>query len=102
MAFDRLNRLKKLTDPDLGETDLTYDARDNLSSLTDAEDLTTSFVLNGFGDVICQTSPDTGVTDYVVNAMGLVTSKTDARGIVPTDQTTILHLLRRLRTLSHE
>ncbi|MEW5965296.1 MAG: hypothetical protein AB1749_17285, partial [Pseudomonadota bacterium] len=37
----------------------------------------TSYVRNGFGEVIRQTSPDSGITDYVRDARGLVTETTE-------------------------
>ena len=80
-ALDRLDRLVSETDPELGETSISYDQRDNITAVEDAENLSTTFVVNGFGDVIRRTSPDTGVTDYVVDARGRVTSTTDARGV---------------------
>src|SRR5690606_33999091 len=52
-----------------------------ISSATDPRSLVTSYVRNGFGDVIQETSPDTGVTVYVRDARGLPTSITDARGV---------------------
>src|SRR5919109_4160188 len=48
----------------------------------DPLNLQTTYVRNGFGEVIRQTSPDTGITDYVREARGLITQMTDARGIV--------------------
>ncbi|MBL8566763.1 MAG: RHS repeat protein [Hyphomicrobiaceae bacterium] len=44
--------------------------------------LETTYVRNGFGEIIRQSSPDSGVTDHVRDARGLVTETTDARGVV--------------------
>jgi YD repeat-containing protein len=78
-ASDRLERMIRETDPDLGQTNYTYDSRDNLMSVTDALSRTTTCVVDGFGDVIRETSPS-GTTHYVRNELGLITSMTDARG----------------------
>lgn len=57
-------------------------AQDKLASYTDPRAIVTSYVRNGFGEVIQETSPDSGVTIYVRNALGDVTQMTDARGVV--------------------
>lgn len=80
-AFDRLDRLVSQTDPESGVTAISFDPRDNVTTVTDAGASSTTFVVNGFGDVIRRISPDTGVTDYTVDVRGLVTSVIDARGV---------------------
>ncbi|MEQ1890772.1 MAG: hypothetical protein ABL951_16595 [Alphaproteobacteria bacterium] len=62
----------------------TQDAADNLGALSDPRSITTSYVHNGWGEVIRETSPDRGVTDIVFDARGLITQQTDARGVVST------------------
>jgi RHS repeat-associated protein len=48
----------------------------------DPRSLVTSYVRNGFGEVIRETSPDAGVTTYTRDLRGLVTQMTDGRGVV--------------------
>jgi YD repeat-containing protein len=55
-------------------------------SIADANCNTTSYVRNGFGDVIQQASPDSGVSVFQYDADANLTSKTDALAIV-TNQT---------------
>jgi YD repeat-containing protein len=43
--------------------------------------LTTSYIRNGFGEVIQETSPDRGTITYQRDARGEVTQRTDARGV---------------------
>ena len=50
-------------------------------TVTDARSNTTSYVRDGFGDIIRQVSPDTGVTDFWYDANGKVIKKIDARSI---------------------
>jgi len=105
--YDAEGNLKKIVDPLARSTDLTYDglrrltrerqpgptldaARptigytydglDYLSSVTDPRLLTTSYSVNGFGNLLSQVSPDTGTTTtaYRSTANTLYTSK-DAR-----------------------
>jgi YD repeat-containing protein len=61
---------------------LTRDGQDNISSYKDDRTITTSYVRNGFGEVIQEVSPDAGTTTYVRDERGLVTIETDGRGIV--------------------
>ena len=81
-AFDGLDRLVTITNPDLSTSSYGYDGQDNLDSVTDECSLVTSYVQNGFGEVIQETSPDTGTTVYLRDAAGNVTRRTDARSIV--------------------
>ena len=84
--YDALNRLKKTTHlkPTVNEQDQvisqTYDARDNVLTVTDPRHLTTRYEYNGFDELIKQTSPDTGVTTLDMKTVpGLQSSRTDAR-----------------------
>ncbi len=49
---------------------------------SDPRSLITSYVRNGFGEVIRETSPDAGVTTIVRDQRGLPTQVTDGRGVV--------------------
>jgi len=51
---------------------------------TDANLVATTYVRNGWGEVIRETSPDIGTVDYVRNKGGRIAQKTDGRGVVAT------------------
>ncbi|WP_093533709.1 DUF6531 domain-containing protein [Stenotrophomonas rhizophila] len=85
--YDPLNRLKR-TVQDVGgigaDSQFKYDALDNLTEVTDPKGLKTTYVRNGFGEVVTQTSPDTGVTAFTYDSAGNVLTRTDARGVTAT------------------
>jgi len=81
-AFDPLNRLVTTIAPDTGNTTQAYDARDNLTSLTDPKTVTTEFIRNGFDDVIREVSPDRGTSTYWYDAAGKLIKSSDGRGQV--------------------
>ena len=84
--YDGLNRLVKEIDPLGAETDYgleaNYDERNPLASVTDARNVTTNYVRNGFGEVIREVSLEAGTTHYTRDTRGLVTQMTDGRGII--------------------
>lgn len=85
-SFDNLDRLIRETDPLGAETnydlsDIT-DGRNPLSKVTDARDVETVYVRNGFGDLVREVSFESGTTEYEYDTRGLVTQMTDARGVV--------------------
>ncbi|WP_411885866.1 RHS repeat domain-containing protein [Polaromonas sp. YR568] len=61
-------------------TDFAYNARDDLTQVTDPRNLVTAYSPNSVGDVTAQTSPDTGASQYTYDAVGNLLTKTDARG----------------------
>ena len=82
-SFDALNRRSTVTDPiPGGVTTTAYDQRDRILSVTDANTNSTSYVYDGFGDLIQQTSPDTGLTVYHYDADANVTKTTNAVGAI--------------------
>jgi RHS repeat-associated protein len=81
-AYDELNRLNQITDPNSGVTQFAYDANDNLASVTDPRSLVTSYTYTGFGDLKTQVSPDTGTTSNTFDSGGNLATSTDARGVV--------------------
>jgi len=83
-AYDALNRLSQVTDPNSGNTYFGYDANDNLASVKDPRSLTTSYVHNGYGDVKSLTSPDTGTTTSTYDSGGNLATATDARSAIAT------------------
>src|SRR5262249_44894225 len=56
-TFDALNRLTRETQPTTGHIDATYDGRNRITSVADQRSLSTTYVRDGFGDVIRETSP---------------------------------------------
>ncbi|MGO1069770.1 RHS repeat-associated core domain-containing protein [Lysobacter sp. CA199] len=84
-AYDPLDRLvTALQDVDKlkVETNLEYNAFDQVTKVKDPNRLSTDYAYNGFGDQTKLTSPDTGVTDYTYNAAGLLATKKDANDAV--------------------
>ncbi len=77
-----MNRIVSVTDALSGVASYTYDTAGNRDSASDQRALVTSYVHDGFGQVIQQSSPDTGVTVYTHDAAGNRTARTDARGVV--------------------
>jgi YD repeat-containing protein len=63
---------------------LTRDGQDNVTAYQDPRTITTTYVRNGFGEVIQEASPDAGTTVLVRDQRGLVTQSTDGRGVVAT------------------
>jgi YD repeat-containing protein len=53
-----------------------------VTAYRDPRNLTTTYVRNGFGDVIRQSNPDSGITDYTYDARGLVSQIKDARLVI--------------------
>lgn len=85
-AWDARNRPRTLTQPapetagSAPVTRLTWDARDQLTAVTDARGLTTAYAVDGLGRTSRLTSPDTGLAQSAHDAAGNLTSHTDARG----------------------
>ena len=65
-------------------TAFSYDANDNLTTVTDPRNLTTSYGYNGFGDQVSLISPDTGTTAVTYDEAANLHTSTDARGITGT------------------
>ena len=83
MAYDSLQRLVSTTDQETKTITLTRNGQDDVTGYQDPRAITTSYVRNGFGEVIQEASPDAGTTVYNArDARGLVTQMTDGRGVV--------------------
>ena len=80
LAFDPLNRLAQTVAPDTGTTGLSYTPWDDVATHTDAVSVQTSYVRNGFGEVIQETSPDRGTSIYYYDQAGDMTASIDGRG----------------------
>lgn len=81
-AFDGLDRIVSTVAPDGGIQASTYDDQGNARTFTDPISVTTEFVYNGFGEVIEETSPDRGTNTYLYDDAGRMIQSTDGRGQV--------------------
>jgi RHS repeat-associated protein len=81
---DALNRPTQTTQDVGGLNVLTkyqYDARDDLTQVTDPKNLNTVYTYNGYNDLTTVVSPDTGTTTYVYDNAHNRTSQVDARNV---------------------
>jgi YD repeat-containing protein len=78
--YDPLDRLDKVTLPDTGVVDYTYDVEGRLSSVKDPRGLITSFTYDGWGRVLARSSPDTGTTTFTYDDAGLLYTEERAGG----------------------
>lgn len=91
-TFDVLNRLVTHVDNANG-TDaatkaatsaFTFDAMDQLTSVTDPDGLATTYTYDGLGNPTGQVSPDTGIQSATFDAAGNPVTHTDAKATVAT------------------
>lgn len=86
--YDALNRLQVVRAPIEGMAQpgtkdvatLGYDSAGNTNSIKDARGLATTYLYDGWGDILQRTSPETGVTTYHYDDAGNMDSKVDAGG----------------------
>ena len=83
-AYDTLNRLRQVTDPNNGITQYAYNGIDQLVSVTDPRNLATTYNYDGLANLNSQVSPDTGTTSNTYDAAGNLLTKTDAKGQLTT------------------
>lgn len=83
-AYDALNRLDQITDPNSGITKIGYDANDNVASVLDPRSLKTSYTHDGFNELTKLVSPDTGTSSSTYDSAGNLLTTTDARKKVAT------------------
>lgn len=73
-AYDALDRLVSVTEGAQAlaprVTSYTYDAHDNLASMTDPDGRVTRYLYDDFGSLIAVKSPDSGTTLYRYDALG--------------------------------
>ncbi len=81
-AYDALNRLVRVTDPNNGQTQYAYNGIDQLTGVTDPRNLTTTYNYDGLANLNSQQSPDTGTTANTYDAAGNLLTQTDAKGQV--------------------
>ena len=105
-GYDALNRLVSTLDNYNGTDTATqntqatfaYDALDNLEGVTDPDGLSTTYDYDGLSNPKALHSPDTGTTSFQVDAAGNRIQQTDAKGIV---RTTAYDAINRPITVSY-
>jgi RHS repeat-associated protein len=105
-GYDALNRLVSTLDNYNGTDTATqntqatfaYDALDNLEGVTDPDGLSTTYDYDGLSNPKALHSPDTGTTSFQVDAAGNRIQQTDAKGIV---RTTTYDAINRPVTVSY-
>ncbi len=70
-----ISRLKKITHPDGGETEYSYDRADRLSKVIDANNLETHYHYNAKGELEREDSYDRGTLVYAYDLAGNLTEK---------------------------
>jgi RHS repeat-associated protein len=83
-AYDALNRLDQITDPNSGITKIGYDANDNVASVLDPRSFTTAYTHDGFNEVTKLVSPDTGTSSSTYDSAGNLKTTTDGRSALGT------------------
>lgn len=83
-TYDALNRLTRMTNPQSGQINYGYNARDQMTSVTDPRSLATTYGVDGLGNLNQLVSPDTGTTQHTYDAAGNLLTKKDARNITAT------------------
>lgn len=81
-AYDALNRLIRVTDPNAGQVNYGYNGLDQLTSVSDPRTLVTTYSYNGLNNLNQQVSPDTGTTVNTYDDAGNLLTQTDAKGQV--------------------
>lgn len=85
-SYDALNRLKQQLQPAPAAGSARpaihygYDGLDQLVTVTDPRNLTTTYTVNGLGNQTALSSPDTGTSGSTYDAAGNLVSRTDAKG----------------------
>ena len=105
-GYDALNRLVSTLDNYNGTDTATqntqatfaYDALDHLEGVTDPDGLSTTYDYDGLSNPKALHSPDTGTTSFQVDAAGNRIQQTDAKGIV---RTTTYDAINRPVTVSY-
>jgi YD repeat-containing protein len=61
------------TDQQASQVNLTRDGQDQTTAYADPRGLATTYIRNGFGEIIREVSPDRGTTTHTRDARGLIT-----------------------------
>lgn len=90
IGYDQLYRIKQQIQPAPATgvarptSNFSFDALDQLSSVSDPRNLSTIYTVDGLGNRLGLNSPDTGTTNRTYDSAGNVLTSTDARGKVTT------------------
>jgi YD repeat-containing protein len=79
-GYDALNRLVTMTDPNSGQVNYGYNAIDQMTSVKDPRNLTTSYAYDALSNLNQLTSPDTGSTQNSYDSAGNLLTQIDAKG----------------------
>lgn len=79
---DGLGNIYEVIDAKENTTQYGFDGQSRLTSVTDANNHQTQYVVDGFGEVIREISPDRGTQDYRYDASGNLTEIKDAKSVV--------------------
>ncbi len=79
-SYDALNRLTRMTDPNTGQVNYGYNALDQMTSVQDPRNLTTSYGYDALNNLNQRTSPDTGATQNTYDSAGNLLTQIDAKG----------------------
>ena len=98
-GYDELNRLSRVTDPGFSvpNTNFSYDAHDNRTSVTDSDGVETEFEYDDFGRRTSRYSPDSGWTFYTYLPNDLMKTREDADGIILTYEYDALNRLTEIK-----
>ncbi|MEP7296796.1 MAG: Ig-like domain repeat protein [Burkholderiales bacterium] len=100
--YDTLQRTSTLVQPlpaaggTTPQVQFGYDGQDNLTSVKDPRNLTTSYTVNGLGDTAALASPDSGGTASTYDIAGNLKTRTDARGKTATFAYDVLNRLKSI------
>ncbi|MCI5212225.1 MAG: RHS repeat protein [Candidatus Electrothrix sp. ATG2] len=94
-----MNRLSRVTDPGFSvpNTNFSYDAHDNRTSVTDSDGVETEFEYDDFGRRTSRYSPDSGWTFYTYLPNDLMKTREDADGIILTYEYDALNRLTLIK-----
>jgi len=83
-AYDQLNRLIRVTDPNSGQVNYGYNPLDQMVSVADPRSLATTYAYDALDNLNQLSSPDTGATVNTYDAAGNLLTSTDAKGQLTT------------------
>ena len=79
--YDALNRLKSVTDPNMGLVKYEYNALDQMFRVTDPRNVITTYTYDALNNLTQLQSPDTGTTQYPdYDEAGNLKTQIDAKG----------------------
>ena len=107
LAYDNLNRLVSQTDDFNGTSSATknaelvyaYDALDRVEGVTDPDNISTTYDYDGLGNTKASHSLDSGNTNFTSDLAGNRATKTDANGVLATYQ---YDALDRVTSISYQ